>query len=524
MDNLDPAKNPEDWLEESLVDSKAVAAEKTGAKPKSGLRLNKDILAALEEVRIKEEEARKEKEAKEAEAREAAEEEAKAKEKEAKEKEVKAEKKVEDEKMEIEDDLPLGDDEELQLPSDLFGDDLFKSIMDDPSGAGDLGDIDDSALEDAEKADAEDNKAEVDDEDSKVSNELEMALNDTLGPNFKMDTKDMEDLFSGMLADEIKTETTDGTANEATPSNVAEVVDGIKNEPTGSMMPQGAEGMDTQTQPEQPQADQQAQLPPQQQQQQLQPPRLEPQVQPPQQVPQAQMQPQVQPQIQPQLQPQQMQPQQVQPQMQQPQMQQPNIQQPPQLMQQQQVSMADPVTSTVMFSQPQPTMMVASRPLMQPTQIQGPQPPHPQQNIISPGIITDQRMISPNDQQQHLLQQQQRQQQQQQHQQQQQQLQMQREQQLMQVRAQMGQRPQMIRMQHGPQGPMGQTQMTPVLLRQQQPQQFAQGPMRFQAAPAPPGATPFHQTDYQTPAALQQQVRLIFSFKIINRIFQVMEL
>ena len=43
--------------------------------------------------------------------------------------------------------------------------------------------------------------------------------------------------------------------------------------------------------------------------------------------------------------------------------------------------------------------------------------------------------------------------------------------------------------------------MTPVLLRQQGPP-FSQPQMRFQG-PAPPGATPYHQPETFTPAALQ---------------------
>ena len=71
------------------------------------------------------------------------------------------------------------------------------------------------------------------------------------------------------------------------------------------------------------------------------------------------------------------------------------------------------------------------------------------------------------------------------------------------------QQPQMLRMQQmapqqnpqPPPPPMGQTQMTPVLLRQQGPP-FSQPQMRFQG-PAPPGATPYHQPETFTPAALQ---------------------
>ena len=51
MDSLD-AKNPEDFLDETTVDPKAStisASEKAGRT--RGLRLSKDILSAIEEVR-----------------------------------------------------------------------------------------------------------------------------------------------------------------------------------------------------------------------------------------------------------------------------------------------------------------------------------------------------------------------------------------------------------------------------------------------------------------------------------------
>merc|ERR1712051_386719 len=93
MDSLD-AKNPEDFLDETTVDPKASAisaSEKAGRT--RGLRLSKDILSAIEEVRKKEETERKEEEEKLA----------KVKEKENSNKaEVKTEKKS-DEPMETED-------------------------------------------------------------------------------------------------------------------------------------------------------------------------------------------------------------------------------------------------------------------------------------------------------------------------------------------------------------------------------------------------------------------------------------
>ena len=63
MEGLDPTKNPEDFLEETTVDPKAAQIH-GAAKPK--LKLSKDILAALEEVKKVEEKERQEKEAAEA--------------------------------------------------------------------------------------------------------------------------------------------------------------------------------------------------------------------------------------------------------------------------------------------------------------------------------------------------------------------------------------------------------------------------------------------------------------------------
>ena len=63
MEALDPTKNPEDFLEETTVDPKAAQIH-GAAKPK--LKLSKDILAALEEVKKVEEKERQEKEAAEA--------------------------------------------------------------------------------------------------------------------------------------------------------------------------------------------------------------------------------------------------------------------------------------------------------------------------------------------------------------------------------------------------------------------------------------------------------------------------
>ena len=166
MDGLDQNKNPEDFLDETPHNPKAPLDQSAS---KSRLRLSKDILQALEETKIKEEKEKKAREAEEAKQK------AKAAAKAVKASDnpvIKSEKKG-DEKMDVDDDLLPGDED--LLPSDLFGDDIFK-IMNDPSADGDLGEIDDSALDDAEKADNEDNDMKNEDEDSKASNDLADAL------------------------------------------------------------------------------------------------------------------------------------------------------------------------------------------------------------------------------------------------------------------------------------------------------------------------------------------------------------
>lgn len=91
---------------------------------------------------------------------------------------IKEEKKgAADEKMEEDDLLDDG-----LLPSDLFGDtDIFKLMN---ANEGDV-DIDDAALDDAEKEDGE-NKNPAEDEDSKASNDLADALGLS---NFNLDSK-----------------------------------------------------------------------------------------------------------------------------------------------------------------------------------------------------------------------------------------------------------------------------------------------------------------------------------------------
>jgi histone-lysine N-methyltransferase MLL3 len=113
-------------------------------------------------------------------------------------KEVKEE---EDDKMEVDDDL-LG-----ELPSDIFGDELFKSLMNDPDGADGLGDIDDNALDEAEKENGSELSQDNDGDKIEGHNSLADALADELGPDFKIDSKEMEDIFKGMMdSSEIKTE------------------------------------------------------------------------------------------------------------------------------------------------------------------------------------------------------------------------------------------------------------------------------------------------------------------------------
>ena len=440
MDALDQNKNPEDFLEESLVDPRQAKSPE-----KSKLRLNKDILSAIDEIRAKEE---KEKKAKEAAA-------AKLKSTEDKKAEQKNEVKeiTKDEKVEMEDELPLNDDD--LLPSDIFGDDLFKNILGagDPSGVDELGDIDDQALEEAEKADEEENKGT---EDSKESSELADALG--LGPGFKLDTKEMEDLFSGMIDEEANKETATNADTNATTSTT------VTQSATSDIQPN--------TQPpqqSQPQATMQQNVPPMPSMESQAPQNNTPTT-PTASMPIPSMQvsmPSSTMSMTPAT---------------------PNQAVPPMFSQQQQQQ-----------QQPMPNPTVMTRPQMTPqmmnTQMRPPGAP----------MVTSQdprMMVNPQQQQQQQIMQQQQQQQ----------LAMQQRQE--QLRAQMQppqqppQQPQMVRMhlQQQQQGQIGQTQMTPVLLRQQQPQQpfgQPQPQVRFQNTPPPITGTPFPQTEYHTPAALQ---------------------
>ncbi len=429
MESLDSTKNPEDFLDETPT-----PGDDKNHGQNRGLRLSKDILAALEEVRVKEEKERKEKEDAEARAKAAA---------------------------HVPDDIKPGDvvagggdkkedgmgedlgDDDL-LPSDLFGDDIFK-IMDDPSAAGGLEDIDDSALDDAEKEDKANADAESSNKDSKANNELADALRDTFGPGIKLDSKDMEDIFNDIVDDETKPG--DGASNQA---KAGEASAAPGSGPVGGVIksePQSAQQSPVQSQ-------QQGQ----QQKQQLQQPQ---------------------------------QPQQAQPQ------------------QQQQSGPMPPISTVMSTSSPMavssppvgtPTS-ATFQPQQQPQPMMAQQGGPPMQNMTTiPSMMNQgQRLMSPPHQQPQQLQQPHMMQQQQQ---QQQQLQLQRQNQMMhQQRAQMG--PQ------GPQATMNPVmqQIRPGFPNQNNPQQ-QQPPMGAQFAPgsgAPPAPSPYHQPEYATPAALQQQ-------------------
>ena len=193
-----------------LADPKRVARQDEG----TSLTLNRDALAALEEMKAKEEAEKKEKEQELADARAAAEaaaNEAVDKARLAKE-ELDALKHgdIKDSKSFIKEDEKM-DDEDLMLPSDLFGDDLFKLM-----NGGEI-DIDESALDEAEEVNEEMDEVNP----STANNELEAGLRDMLGPDF--DANDMEDILKGIVDNEekakIKTEIK-MEPNDALPSSV----------------------------------------------------------------------------------------------------------------------------------------------------------------------------------------------------------------------------------------------------------------------------------------------------------------
>ena len=169
------------------------------------IHLHRDALAALEELKSKEEAEKKEKEDEEAKARELIEAAAKKASEEAEQvqKELDALKK---EAGEVDKDLKTevaeGEDktdEEMglddgMLPSDLFGEGMFDIFK-----AGADIDIDEDALEEAEENTDEQKATTATD----VNNELAEGLKDMLGPGFN--AEDMEDIFA-TVADPPKSE------------------------------------------------------------------------------------------------------------------------------------------------------------------------------------------------------------------------------------------------------------------------------------------------------------------------------
>ena len=169
------------------------------------IHLNKDALSALEEMKAKEEAERKEREAKEEEARAAIEAAAKVaadkariaqEELEALKKEALEDDSVVDKKGVKEEEKT--EDEDLMLPSDLFGDDIFSMFK----GEGADIDIDDSALDEAEEVDGEATANDQQQAAMDVNKELSEGLQEMLGPEFN--AKDMEDIFNIAASDTSK--------------------------------------------------------------------------------------------------------------------------------------------------------------------------------------------------------------------------------------------------------------------------------------------------------------------------------
>ena len=186
------------------VNEKKLPAQNDGKT----IHLHRDALAALEELKSKEEAEKKEKEEEEAKARELIEAAAKKASEEAEQvqKELDALKK---EAGEVDKDMKTevaeGDDkadEEMglddgMLPTDLFGEGMFDIFK-----AGADIDIDDDALEEAEE-NTEEEKLHNNATASDVNNELAEGLKDMLGPGFN--AEDMEDIFA-TVADPPKSE------------------------------------------------------------------------------------------------------------------------------------------------------------------------------------------------------------------------------------------------------------------------------------------------------------------------------
>ena len=149
--------------------------------------------------------------------------------------------------------------------------------MENDDGVGGIGDIDDSALDDAEKADAEDKSNENDNAGgqgtSEIKNELEQALQETLGQNF-LNSKDMEDLMMGMVGEEPPEVKQEADATSGQEAGAGTSVSGgqpeinVKTEMTGNAIPKtelmSPTGQPTVQQPMETQAS--PQLPSQQQQ------------------------------------------------------------------------------------------------------------------------------------------------------------------------------------------------------------------------------------------------------------------
>merc|ERR1719278_1255490 len=183
------------------VNEKKLPAQNDGKT----IHLHRDALAALEELKSKEEAEKKEKEEEEAKARELIEAAAKKASEEAEQvqKELDALKKEAGEvdkemKTEVAEGEDKADDEmgldDGMLPTDLFGEGMFDIFK-----AGADIDIDEDALEEAEENTDEQKATTATD----VNNELAEGLKDMLGPGFN--AEDMEDIFA-TVADPPKSE------------------------------------------------------------------------------------------------------------------------------------------------------------------------------------------------------------------------------------------------------------------------------------------------------------------------------
>ena len=186
------------------VNEKKLPAQNDGKT----IHLHRDALAALEELKSKEEAEKKEKEEEEAKARELIEAAAKKASEEAEQvqKELDALKKEAGEvDKEMKTEVAEGEDkadEEMglddgMLPTDLFGEGMFDIFK-----AGADIDIDDDALEEAEE-NTEEEKGHNNATATDVNNELAEGLKDMLGPGFN--AEDMEDIFA-TVADPPKSE------------------------------------------------------------------------------------------------------------------------------------------------------------------------------------------------------------------------------------------------------------------------------------------------------------------------------